>query len=378
MSGQRPGSYPRSRPRPAPARRRCRRRPGQPRPWLRALALPRAPGRRCPPAGAARTEPLLRRRRHPVVHQLREHQVKVRVVRHPGSFEWPACTASVYGNLPAVTCAAKLRARSGRSAESSDLGSAAVSDRKGGRCPTRGCRPPPSTGRVRRRKRRHATRLEVHHLVLPIRLVVAAAADVVVLRRRRQAGAAREGLHVDVAIHGVVLLGPISLVARRFRTAKPVSAPFGFRGFFPSSLWRPGNSWLVCCCGRPARYGSVSCHRSSGGAGALTRSSTRFRIVASSPEVVVSCLRGGNVSPGASPQWVDGMRGRPASTSHLKPKSPAHFGATMADSPLGPPLSRRAREAPQGGASVTSGMRKDGVGLSVADGSGRGVAGQLG
>ena len=48
----------------------------------------------------------------------------------PSFFDWPACTASVYGNSPPVTCAAKLRASSSRSAESSELGSAAVSDRK--------------------------------------------------------------------------------------------------------------------------------------------------------------------------------------------------------------------------------------------------------
>ena len=36
----------------------------------------------------------------------------------------------MYGNSPAVTYAAKLRARSSRPAESSELGSAAVSERK--------------------------------------------------------------------------------------------------------------------------------------------------------------------------------------------------------------------------------------------------------
>ena len=48
----------------------------------------------------------------------------------PAFFESPACTASVYGSSPPVTCAAKLRAKSSRPAASSELGSAAVSDRK--------------------------------------------------------------------------------------------------------------------------------------------------------------------------------------------------------------------------------------------------------
>ena len=47
----------------------------------------------------------------------------------PASFDRPACSASVYGICPAVTCAAKLRASSSRPAGSSELGSAAVSER---------------------------------------------------------------------------------------------------------------------------------------------------------------------------------------------------------------------------------------------------------
>ena len=82
----------------------------------------------------------------------------------------------------------------------------------------------------------------MHRLVLAGRLVLAAAADAAVLRRRRLAGGAAARLHVDVAIHGVVLFGPKALVARRFRTAKPVSAPFGFFGTFSRALWSPGLS----------------------------------------------------------------------------------------------------------------------------------------
>ena len=48
----------------------------------------------------------------------------------PATFDSPACSTSVYGSSPAVTCDAKLRARSSRPAKSSELGSAAVSDRK--------------------------------------------------------------------------------------------------------------------------------------------------------------------------------------------------------------------------------------------------------
>ena len=230
----------------APARRRCRRRPGQPRPWLRTLALPRAPGRRIPARRRRPNGTTARRPRRPVAHSLREHRVKARVVRHSRLLREPSVHRQRVRQLARrhVRREASRRIRpigrvqrvgEGRRQRSEKAAVAppvavgrrpvqATSDDATPACnPTRGALPRPAN-----------------------RLVPAVVADAVVLRRRRLAGAARAGLHVDVTIHGVVLFGPFSLVARRFRTAKPVSAPFGFRR--ASLACRCGGRGLVAGC----------------------------------------------------------------------------------------------------------------------------------
>ena len=96
--------------------------------FVRSLFLaPPAAG--SPPFGAARRNHCSAARSTPSFTRSENTRCRCGLSATPAFFEWPACTASVYGNSPAVTCAAKLRARSSRSAESSELGSAAVSDR---------------------------------------------------------------------------------------------------------------------------------------------------------------------------------------------------------------------------------------------------------
>ena len=146
-SGQGPGSWLRSRRR-APGRRRCRRRPGQPRPRLRALALPRGSGRRVPPAGAARTEPLLRRPRHPCRSPAREHQVQdAGLSAHPRLLREPGVHRQRVRQLArrhARRDAPRQIRPTGR-VQRVGAGRRQRSE-KACRCSARGCRAPPSTG----------------------------------------------------------------------------------------------------------------------------------------------------------------------------------------------------------------------------------------
>ena len=181
----------------------------QPRPRLRALALPRAPGRRVAPLRRRPPEPLLGRPRHAVVHPLGEHQVQVRVVRHARLLREAGVQRQRVRQLT-------RRHMLGEAAR--QLEPPREVERVGQRRRQRPEQPAvaplvavgrrPVQPRVRRRERRHRARLEVHHLVLAGPGVLADAADVVVLRRRRLAGRPRAGLHVDVAVHGVVPFRP--------------------------------------------------------------------------------------------------------------------------------------------------------------------------